>query len=68
MTLKQKAFVKKYLTLKGNGTEAVLRVYKVSSRNSAAVIASQNLSRERIRREVDEAFDRMLDDMYPTHP
>jgi len=68
LTYKQRLFIEKYLKFKGNGTKAALAVYSVNNRNSAAVIASQNLSMQKIRRIVDDSFDNLFDIIYPHHP
>jgi phage terminase small subunit len=53
-TLKEKRFVKEY-AIDGNGTRAAMEVYDVSNKNSAAVIASQNLTRLNIYEVLDRA-------------
>jgi phage terminase small subunit len=53
-TLKERKFVKEYAK-DGNGTRAASEVYDVSNNNSAAVIASQNLSRLNIYDVLDRA-------------
>lgn len=51
MTLKQKLFVKKYIKYQ-NGTRAAKEVYKVKNDHTAQVIASENLSKPMIIREL----------------
>jgi phage terminase small subunit len=48
MTHKQKIFVKEYIDNKGNGTAAARQAYNVSTDNSAALIASENLRKPQI--------------------
>lgn len=57
MTLKQRLFVKKYLEENGNGTRAALAVYDTVVPCVAAVIASQNINKPKIKRAIDLAFE-----------
>lgn len=56
MTLKQRTFVKNYVE-SGNGTQAALEAYNTRDSNTAAVIASENLTKPK----VIEAINRVLD-------
>ncbi len=56
MTLKQRLFIKKYLELR-NATQAVLKVYDVKSRNSAAVIGCRLLRNVNVRQEIDRTIE-----------
>lgn len=47
LTKKEKGFIKDYL-ITGSGTEAVIKNYNTTNRVVAGVIASQNLSKEKI--------------------
>lgn len=57
-TLKQRGFVKEYIETKGNGTEAVLRVYDTKDRNTAHVIASENLLKPTVKTMMAEALEK----------
>lgn len=57
MTLKQRLFIKKYLENKGNGTQAAMDVYNVKNANTAHSIASENLRKPTIRREIELALE-----------
>jgi len=56
LSLKQRRFVKG-LVETGNGTEAALMAYATTDRNTARVIASQNLTKPAIRAVVAELLD-----------
>lgn len=57
MTIKQKLFIQKYLTT-GNGTQAVLAVYKVKDANVASSIAYENLRKPDIQNDIKTYFER----------
>lgn len=57
MTLKQRQFVKKYIQNGGNGTQAAMDVYNTKNYNSAHSIASDNLQKPTIRREIEQAME-----------
>lgn len=57
MTLKQKAFVKKYLET-GNGTQSALDVYNTDNPDVAANIASENLRKPKVIEEINKVLDR----------
>lgn len=59
---KEAGFIKDYI-LTGNGTEAAVRNYNVKNRNSAAVIASENLRKPKICRIIESFADRIPDDL-----
>lgn len=64
-TLKQKAFVKKFIENKGNGTLAAMDVYDVKNYNTAHAISSENLQKPTIQREIEQALERTgLNDEY----
>jgi phage terminase small subunit len=50
---KQKAFAKAYIAKKLNGTEAALATYETTDSNVAANIASENLNKPKIKREIE---------------
>lgn len=52
LTAKEQAFVKDYVVTK-NGTQSALKVYDTTSPHTASVIASENLTKVRIRSEVE---------------
>src|SRR5690349_1845932 len=59
LTLKQKLFCKTYIDNGGNGTEAVLNSgYRVKDgdRNTAAMIASENLRKPNIKNYIEELY------------
>lgn len=65
MTLKQKLFIKKYLEKNGNGTKAALEVYDTKNPNVAHTIASENLQKPAVKREIELALERVgLNDEY----
>lgn len=65
MTVKQRKFVKNYVRMKGNGTQAALDVYDVKSKHTAEVIASENLRKPEVRRSIEIALEANgLDDEY----
>ena len=65
MTLKQKQFVKKYIQNGGNGTQAAMVVYNAKNYNTAHAIASENLQKPTIQREIEDTFERAgLSDEY----
>jgi phage terminase small subunit len=47
LTKKEKAFAKEYINT-GNGTRSALKVYDTEDINTAAVIASENLSKPKV--------------------
>lgn len=55
LTKKQKGFVKDYIKT-GNGTQAALNNYDVSTEHTAAVIASENLTKPEIVKSIQEAL------------
>jgi len=56
LTYKERQFINFYVSGL-NGTQAAMAAYKTNSRNSAAVIASQNLRKLNISKEIDFALD-----------
>lgn len=48
LTVKQRKFISRYLDNNGNGTQAVLSVYDVSNKNSAAAISCKLLRKANI--------------------
>lgn len=58
MTLKQRVFVKKYIGNGGNGTQAAMEAYDAKNYNTAHVIASENLQKPTIQREIELALER----------
>jgi len=57
MTLKQKYFVKKYIQNGGNGTKAAMDSYNTKNYNTAHAIASENLHKPTIQREIGFALE-----------
>ncbi len=57
MTLKQKAFIKKYIEHNGNATKAVKDIYNVRNDNSASVIGSRLLRNVKVSREIDRIIE-----------
>lgn len=57
MTIKQRKFIKGYLQNGGNGTQAALEAYNVSDPNVAKVIASENLTKPNVKREIELALE-----------
>ena len=55
LTVKQKMFVNEYLKTK-NGTAAAMRVYDVKNKNTAKVIASQNLTKTNIMESIEKSL------------
>ena len=55
LTKKQKGFVKDYVET-GNGTQAVLNNYDTKDEHTAAVIASENLTKPAIVKSIQEAL------------
>ncbi len=55
LTVKQKLFVNEYIKTK-NGTKAAMRVYDVKNKNTAKVIASQNLTKTNIRESIEKCL------------
>jgi hypothetical protein len=53
LTLKQRGFVKRFIETK-NGTRAALDNYDTTDRNTAAMIASDNLTKPNVRQEVEQ--------------
>lgn len=53
LTPKQKAFAHAYVANKLNGTEAALKTYQTTDTNVAASIASENLTKPKIKREIE---------------
>ncbi len=53
LTPKQKAFAHAYVDKKLNGTEAALHTYQTTDTNVAASIASENLTKPKIKREIE---------------
>lgn len=51
-TRKQKLFAEEYVKTKGNGTQSALAVYDTDSPRVAEAIASENLSKPIVRREI----------------
>ena len=58
LTLKQRNFVKRYVTNGGNGTQAVLDAYNTSDPNVAKVIASKNLTLPNVKRAIELSLER----------
>ena len=56
MTIKQQLFIRKYLEIK-NATKAVLNVYSVKNRNSAAVIGCRLLRNVNVQREISSILE-----------
>lgn len=56
LTRKEKKFVKAYVKNEGNGTQAALVAYDTESENSAAVIASRELRKDKIQTAIQEAL------------
>jgi len=52
-TVKQERFIKEYAANGGNGTKAALVAYDTDEPRTAQTIASENLSKPMVRREVD---------------
>lgn len=64
LTKKQKGFVKDYVET-GNGTQAALKNYDTEDENTAAAIASENLTKPKIEQAVTEALsDTLLNDSH----
>lgn len=57
MTIKQKLFVQKYLE-SGNGTQAALEAYNTNDTNTAAAIASENLTKPKVIKEIKGGLER----------
>ncbi len=57
LTAKEKAFAKEYAMSK-NGTQSALKVYDTDSANVASTIASENLTKPRIRHEIESLLNR----------
>jgi len=57
-TLKQKAFVRELIDNKFNGTEAASRTYNVKNRNTANAIASENLAKPVIQKELHDLMEK----------
>ena len=51
-TMKQKNFSKAYVMKQGNGTQAIKEVYKVKNEHTAQVMATDNLSKPVVKREI----------------
>lgn len=60
LSKKEKIFIETFIET-GNGTEAALEAYNTNSRNTASVIASENLAKPKIQNAIHEALgDDML--------
>jgi len=55
---KQKLFIQEYVKNNGNGTEAVLKTYDTTNRNVAKSIASENLTKPDVQRELATLLQR----------
>lgn len=65
LSVKQRAFVKKLIERKGNATQAAMDVYDAKNYNTAHVIASENLQKPTIQKEIELALERAgLNDEY----
>ncbi len=65
MTIKQRKFIKGYIKNRGNGTQAALDTYNVKNKHSAEVIASENLRKPEVRKQIEIALEANgLDDVY----
>lgn len=65
LTEKQEIFVDKYIETGGNGTEAALAAYDTTDRNTAAVIASENLIKPKILDVLEQALpDHLLAEVH----
>lgn len=56
LSVKQKTFVKEYVTNGGNGTKAALVAYDVTDENTANVMAVENLQKPTIKEQLEKAF------------
>ena len=56
LTLKQRGFVKEYISNGGNGTQAALQIYNTDDPNEAKVIASQNLTKLNISERIEQSL------------
>lgn len=56
LTVKQTKFVKEYVKNDGNGTQAALNTYEVSSVASARALASENLSKLNVKDAIEQAL------------
>ena len=56
ITYKQKIFVKEYIKNKFNGTKAALKVYDTKSNKIAQALASENLLKPVIQKELEDAL------------
>ena len=63
LTMKQKLFVQEYIKTKGNGTQAVLRVYDTKNPRTATVIGVENLSKPSVKEELERALKESKIDM-----
>lgn len=64
LTKKQRGFIKDYLKT-GNGTQTVIKHYKVNSENVAGAIASENLRKPKIRKAIEDMLsDELLRDRH----
>jgi len=54
--MKQKGFVKEYVSNGGNATKAAEKVYNVTSTESAQAIGSNNLQKPVVQQEIDKAL------------
>ena len=52
-TFKQRAFARAYVKNKGNGTQAAVEAYNPRNRDTAHAIASENLRKPAVMREID---------------
>jgi len=58
ITLKQRGFVRSYISNGGNGTQAALESYNTNDPNTAHSIASENLQKPAIKRAIEQALER----------
>lgn len=58
LTVKQHGFVKDFIALKGNGTQAALKNYDTDDDKTASVISAENLVKPRVREAILKAFER----------
>lgn len=56
-TFKQKMFARKYVQLKGKGTQAAMETYDVKKRATAKALAHQNLNKPVVQQEIKKIME-----------
>lgn len=56
LSMKRQLFIKEYIKNKGNGTQAVLKVYNTTDPNTARAMAPEILANPSVREQLDKAL------------